>query len=387
MALRRGRTYASCVTEEQTVEGGLAEPEELEPDQGSLDLAAPEDRRDRASGVGGRGRRGAAQGPSADDDDPDELVWDRLTRTTLDGIGITPLGTPELLDGLRTAAGRRRPGEWDIRAHLAVVGRQDGQRALLADLEGGVTSLWLEVDEHVDWSACSTRCCSTSRPWSCRRRAAGARAFLQCADGRELHPRTNLGLDARLVSRELAEQAWQRGRARLRRRRDRGPRPGCVGRPGARPLAGRRCALPAQPDRRRVRARRGREASSSSATPRPTSSSRRSPSCAPPVGSGRRVLELSGTERPRPAPARGHQPADDEQVRPVGQHAPHHGGRLRRRRRRCRRRHGAALRQPARHRPTRSGGGSPATPPTCSSTSRTSPQWPTRPAAPTPSRS
>ena len=48
MALRRRRTYSSSVTEEQTVEGGLAEPKELEPDQGSLDLAAPEDIHDRA---------------------------------------------------------------------------------------------------------------------------------------------------------------------------------------------------------------------------------------------------------------------------------------------------------------------------------------------------
>ena len=31
------------------------------------------------------------------DDDPDETVWERLTRTTIDGIGISPLGTPALV--------------------------------------------------------------------------------------------------------------------------------------------------------------------------------------------------------------------------------------------------------------------------------------------------
>ena len=40
---------------------------------------------------------------------------------------------------------------------------------------------------------------------------AGARAFLQYAEGRELHPRTNLGLDARFATRDLADQAWQTG--------------------------------------------------------------------------------------------------------------------------------------------------------------------------------
>ena len=214
MALRRWRTYASCVTEEQTVEGGLAEPEELEPDQGSLELAAPEDRRDRAQGKAEWEAAAAAvlrKARRLTDDDADELVWDRLTRTTLDGIGVTPLGTPELLDGLRTAGRPTRPGEWDIRAHLAVSDAKTDNELLLADLEGGVTSLWLEVDEHVDWSVLLDQVLLDLAPVVLQTTAAGVRAFLQFADGRELNPRTNLGLDARLVSRELAEQAWQRG--------------------------------------------------------------------------------------------------------------------------------------------------------------------------------
>ena len=64
-------------------------------------------------------------------------------------------------------------------------------------------------------------------------------------------------------------------------------------------------------------------------------------SCAPPVGT------RAGAERGHgagPAPACGHQPADDEQVRPLGEHAPHHRRRLRRGRRGSRRGHRAALR-------------------------------------------
>ncbi|MET0788079.1 MAG: hypothetical protein ABWY33_02440, partial [Cellulomonas sp.] len=34
------------------------------------------------------------------DDDADDAVWDKLTRTTLDGIGISPLGTPALVSDL-----------------------------------------------------------------------------------------------------------------------------------------------------------------------------------------------------------------------------------------------------------------------------------------------
>ena len=76
-----------------------------------------------------------------------------------------------------------------------------------------------------------------------------------------------------------------------------------------------------------------------------------------------RVLELSGADASRrPAAARGHQPADDEQVRPLGEHAAHHGRRLRRRCRRSRRGHRAAVRRARSACPTRSAAGSPATP-------------------------
>ena len=121
------------MTRQETVEGGLDEPAELEPDQGSLDLVAPEDRHDRAEWEAAAAavlRKARRLG----DDDPDEQVWRKLTRTTLDGIAITPLGTPDLLEGLATSGRPARAGGWDVRAHVAVSDGAPGNELLLAEL-------------------------------------------------------------------------------------------------------------------------------------------------------------------------------------------------------------------------------------------------------------
>ena len=126
------------------VEGGLAEPTELEPDQGSLDLAgaahaAPRTDWDReAAAVLRKARRMTA-------DDPDALVWEKLTRTTLDGIDVAPLGTRALVDDLVTEGRPQRAEAWDIRAQLSGPDATLGNEALLVDLTNGVTSLWLEL--------------------------------------------------------------------------------------------------------------------------------------------------------------------------------------------------------------------------------------------------
>ncbi|WP_148571169.1 methylmalonyl-CoA mutase family protein [Nocardioides caldifontis] len=90
-------------------------------------------------------------------EDPDSLVWEKLTRTTLDGIEIAPLGTVESLDGLpdaglpgaapytRGSAVSRTEQGWDVRAHLADPDAAQAAAAALDDLENGVTSLWLTV--------------------------------------------------------------------------------------------------------------------------------------------------------------------------------------------------------------------------------------------------
>jgi methylmalonyl-CoA mutase len=198
------------VTEEQTVEGGLAEPEELEPDQGSLELAGPQDRHERADWEAAAAtvlRKGRRLG----DDDADALVWEKLTRTTLDGIGITPLGTPDLLADLTTTGRPTRLGSWDVRAHLAVTDAATDNATLLADLEGGVTSLWLETPDTTDWGVLLDGVLPDLAPVVLQTTEAGARAFLQWADGRELEARTNLGVDASAATKELAELARHAG--------------------------------------------------------------------------------------------------------------------------------------------------------------------------------
>jgi methylmalonyl-CoA mutase len=80
-------------------------------------------------------------------DDPDELVWDRLTTTTLDGIAITPLGTPDALADLRTSGRPGRVGEWDVRGWFADPDAKNTATDIATDLDNGVTSLWIQVGE------------------------------------------------------------------------------------------------------------------------------------------------------------------------------------------------------------------------------------------------
>jgi Methylmalonyl-CoA mutase len=106
------------MTEQGTVEGGLDEPEELEPEQGSLDLADAGDRHSQgdwekaAAAVLRKARR-------MHDGDSDVEVWEQLEVRTLDGIPVSPLGTPELVDNLHTSGRPDRAGDWDIRAHIS----------------------------------------------------------------------------------------------------------------------------------------------------------------------------------------------------------------------------------------------------------------------------
>ena len=139
------------MTDEGTVEGGLAEPEALQPDQGSLALLLPGDDHvvadweRAAAGVLRKARR-------LRDDDPDSAVWDRLTRTTLDGIDVRPLGTPALLQGASTAGRPARSGPWDVRVEVsgdAAVANEDA----LAELHGGASSLWVRTGPGADLPA------------------------------------------------------------------------------------------------------------------------------------------------------------------------------------------------------------------------------------------
>ena len=175
---------------------------ELEPEQGSL--AWPPRTTGRRGRLGeGRGR-GAAQGRAGSPTTtPDDAVWEKLTRTTLDGIDVAPLGTRRpattwppagrrprggALGHPRAPRRRRREGRQRggagrprERRHLALAaapsaGRRTPTRPTLLE----------------------TACCSTSRPWCSPpgrpgRRAARSRGHRGA--GREPAPGTNLGAD------------------------------------------------------------------------------------------------------------------------------------------------------------------------------------------------
>jgi methylmalonyl-CoA mutase len=95
------------------------------------------------------------------DDAPDADVWGLLTRTTLDGIALTPLGTPALTADLpdpglpgqapftRGAAATRDLGleGWDVRAWFADPDVDRTAEHVVADVENGVNSLWISLGD------------------------------------------------------------------------------------------------------------------------------------------------------------------------------------------------------------------------------------------------
>jgi methylmalonyl-CoA mutase len=194
------------MTDEGPVEGGLAEPAELEPAQGSLDLASPEDRwtlpdwEREAAAVLRRSRL-------LTDEDPDGLVWQKLTRTTLDGVAVTPLGTAALLEDLETAGRPTRAGDWDIRAYVDGRDAKLAHEEALVDLDGGVTSLW--VKDGADWATLLDGVLLDLAPVVLD--GGDPEAFLAYADGRELHPGTNLGVAAVEAGADTARRAQERG--------------------------------------------------------------------------------------------------------------------------------------------------------------------------------
>ena len=250
----------------------------------------------------------------------------------------------------RAAVRPVRAGAWDIRSLVNDPDAKLANEVALVDLDGGVTSLWLAADETTDVAAtlagvlldlapvvldappatspspsvpgvpagtstptatsASTRsasCCARCRSPSTRRsRSSGPRRPGEESDIRAIVVDATAAHD--LGASDAQESAG----------RSRSASPTCAGSPTT-----------ASPSRTPP-------ARSSSATRPPTSSSRRSPSCArhAPVGEG--APGQRGHRGHRPAPARGHQPPDVQQVRPLRQHASRHCRRLRCRCGRCR---------------------------------------------------
>ncbi|MGA8256922.1 MAG: methylmalonyl-CoA mutase family protein [Nocardioides sp.] len=198
---------------EETVEGGLSEPTELEPEQGSLDLAQAEDVHTRADWEAETAKV-LRKSRRMTDDDPDDLVWQKLTRTTLDGIAVAPLGTPELLEDLTTSGRPTRAGAWDIRARFSAGAAKAVNEEILVDLNGGVTSLWLGLTSDTDFDTLLHEVLLDLAPvvLDAGQDAAGvARAFLEQVGDAELHPETNLGVPASEATAEVADLARDRG--------------------------------------------------------------------------------------------------------------------------------------------------------------------------------
>ncbi|WP_439938596.1 methylmalonyl-CoA mutase family protein [Nocardia sp. N13] len=181
------------------LEGGLDEPEELQPAEGSLKLVGDDDTYDVAAWEAATAavlRKARRLGEDA----PDSDVWAALTRTTLDGVAVAPIGQQSDLDGLTTAGRPTRVGAWDVRTQVEVVDDKAANEAVLQDLENGATSLLLHVDderEH-DWSTVLEGVLLDLAPVVLDRASTeqveAFAAFLEGVDG-ALHPGTNLSFD------------------------------------------------------------------------------------------------------------------------------------------------------------------------------------------------
>ena len=112
---------------------------------GRLPLQSDEDRHDRAEWE----RAAAAvlrKARRMSEEDPDALVWEKLARTTLDGIVVPPVGSSADLEALTTSGRPERAGGWDVRVRAGGGDAAAANRTLLQELSTGATSLWLRID-------------------------------------------------------------------------------------------------------------------------------------------------------------------------------------------------------------------------------------------------
>jgi methylmalonyl-CoA mutase len=131
------------------------------------------------------------------EDDADSAVWEKLTRTTLDGIAIHPLGVPGAPE---PSVRPSRVGGWDIRSLIAHPEAKVANGEALTDLDGGVTSLWVAADETTDVATVLAEVLLDLAPVvldAPTAPTAAARALLAYAAERgvDLHPDSNLGAD------------------------------------------------------------------------------------------------------------------------------------------------------------------------------------------------
>lgn len=137
------------------------------------------------------------------DDDPDDAVWQKLARRTLDGLTVHPLGTRELVadlpDPVRPPA---RDAGWDVRTWVPDADPAAARAAALTDLENGAHSLLLRVGRGglapADLAAALEGVLLDVAPVvldAPHDGLAAARAFAEVARGTTLAAGTNLGVD------------------------------------------------------------------------------------------------------------------------------------------------------------------------------------------------
>lgn len=181
------------------LDGGLDQPEELQPEEGSLRLVGPGDTYDVAAwetataAVLRKARRLREDAPDAD-------VWGALTRTTLDGIEVAPIGQQSDLEGLTTSGRPVRAGAWDVRSQVEVVDAKTANEAVLQDLENGAASvlLHLDGDDGPAWGTVLTGVLLDLAPVALDRPSTEqVEAFADFLEGvgGALHPATNLSFD------------------------------------------------------------------------------------------------------------------------------------------------------------------------------------------------
>ena len=176
---------------------GLQEPEEFEPASGSLRLVQDDDAYDAAaweSATAAVLRKTRKLG----EDDPDAAVWQALSRTTLDGIAVAPIGQPGDLDGLLTAGRPTRSGSWDIRTPLSGEDAKAINEAALVDLDNGATSLHLDLASGSDLALALRGVLLDLAPVSLERPGTEhSEAFAQVleASAGDPHPGNNLSAD------------------------------------------------------------------------------------------------------------------------------------------------------------------------------------------------
>jgi methylmalonyl-CoA mutase len=179
------------------IEGGLDEPAELQPAEGSLRLVGDDDSYDAAAWEAATAavlRKARRLGEDA----PDSDVWAALTRTTLDGIDVAPIGQRSDLDGLTTSGRPQRAGAWDVRASLVGDDAAAVNEAALVDLDNGATSLHLDLEPGTDLAAALDGVLLDLAPVTLERPGAEqseALARLLADTANDPHPGHNLSAD------------------------------------------------------------------------------------------------------------------------------------------------------------------------------------------------